>query len=203
VIAGVDEAGCGPWAGPVVAAAVVLRRRRLAVRIDDSKRLSQPQRATAFEAIKQHADIGVGIIPPAVIDAQNIRQAALRAMEAAVAELPFAPDLAIVDGNQRPCLAIPCWTVIDGDHLSYVVACASIVAKVTRDALMGFYHRLFPVYEFERHKGYGTRLHLARLNAHGPCALHRLSFEPVQDASDAQARLAGEPALVVQAGSPV
>ncbi|MBI3324170.1 MAG: ribonuclease HII [Candidatus Omnitrophica bacterium] len=179
VIAGIDEAGCGPWAGPVVAAAVVLRRRLLPVRIDDSKRLSPAQREAAFEAIQQHAAVGVGIVPAAVVDRQNIRRAALSAMETALRNLACAPELVIVDGNCAPRVDIPCWTVVGGDHLSYPVACASIIAKVTRDALMRFYHRLFPVYGFEQHKGYGTRLHLARLQAYGPCALHRLTFEPV------------------------
>ena len=182
LVAGVDEAGRGPWAGPVVAAAVVLRGSRLPVRIDDSKRLSPRQRLTAYHAIRSSAFTGVGIIPASIIDRDNIRQATLRAMAIAVSRLPCEPDLILIDGLDAPTLPQPCWTIVDGDHISYQIACASIIAKVTRDRLMDFYHRVLPDYGFDRHKGYGTALHAARLREHGPSVLHRLSFRPVREA---------------------
>lgn len=163
----------------MVAAAILLKRSRLRVRIDDSKRLTPRQRLLAYEAIYRWAEVGVGIVPASVIDTRNIRRAALLAMATAVAELPTRPELALVDGNQSPELGLPCWTIVNGDHLSYPIACASIIAKVTRDSLMRFYHRIFPDYAFDQHKGYGTPLHIERLRIHGPCALHRLSFEPI------------------------
>ena len=179
VVAGDDEAGRGPWAGPVVAAAVVLGRTLSGIRIDDSKRLSVRQRLHAYQAILEHALIGVGIMPAPTIDLQNIRQATLRAMEQAVANLPCEPALVLVDGQDVPRLTVPCQPLVGGDHLSYPIACASIVAKVTRDRLMTFYHRLFPAYRFDRHKGYGTTLHLAVLRTWGPSPIHRMSFQPV------------------------
>lgn len=181
VVAGVDEAGRGPWAGPVVAAAVVLRGPRLPVRIDDSKRLSLRQRLTAYHAIRSSAFTGIGIIPASIIDRDNIRQATLRAMAIAVSRLHCEPDLILIDGLDAPTLPQPCWTIIDGDHISYQIACASIIAKVTRDRLMAFYHRVLPHYGFDQHKGYGTALHLARLQEHGPSVLHRMSFRPVSE----------------------
>ena len=179
MIAGVDEAGRGPWGGPVVAAAVIPPRRKLGIRIDDSKRLTPRQRALAYHVILEHSLVGVGIVPADVIDAENIRQATLRAMQHAVASLPSIPDLVLVDGNDPPALPMPCQAIVGGDHLSYAIACASIVAKVTRDALMTFYHRVFPAYGFDRHKGYGTSVHAEALSLHGPCLLHRMSFHPV------------------------
>ena len=186
-IAGVDEAGRGPWAGPVVAAAVILRRNALpgTVRIDDSKRLSPSQRLTAYHAIVRHADVSVGIVPADIIDERNIRQATLHAMREAVERLTAPPDLVLVDGNDPPSLSVPCRTIVHGDRLSYPIACASIIAKVTRDALMAFYHRLFPAYRFDRHKGYGTAEHLDVLRRLGPSLLHRMSFEPIRAVADA------------------
>lgn len=178
-VAGVDEAGRGPWAGPVVAAAVVLHRARLPVRIDDSKRLTPLQRARAHDIILQHADVGIGIVCAEEIDRRNILQATLLAMRAAVLDLPGAPDLVLVDGHLAPPLTGPCWPVVHGDQLSYPIACASIMAKVFRDRLMAFYHRLEPRYAFHLHKGYGTSLHAARLKQHGPSLFHRRTFKPV------------------------
>lgn len=182
LVAGVDEAGRGPWAGPVVAAAVILHnpRKILEVRIDDSKRLSARQRQLAYRVILRNATIGVGIVPADVIDEDNIRQATLQAMVHAVADLAATPAIVLVDGNDPPPLqGIPCWTIVDGDRLSYPIACASIIAKVTRDRLMTYYHRLFPAYGFSRHKGYGTDLHQRSLQEHGPSFLHRMTFAPV------------------------
>ena len=189
-VAGVDEAGRGPWAGPVVAAAVILparlamlevggSRRPLRVRIDDSKRLSARQRALAYQAILAHAIVGVGIVPADSIDADNIRQATLQAMVKAVADLAIQPELVLVDGCDAPPVNLPCRPIIGGDRSSYPIACASIIAKVTRDRLMEFYHRLFPAYRFDQHKGYGTSLHHHALTQHGPSFLHRLTFAPV------------------------
>ena len=178
-LAGVDEAGCGPWAGPVVAAAVRLHRTRLSVRIDDSKRLSALARARAFDVILTHATVGIGIVCAEEIDRRNILQSTLLAMQQAIENLHEAVDLVLIDGIRTPSIAIPCWPIVRGDQRSYTIACASIVAKVTRDQLMNFYHDLYPVYGFDRHKGYGTRLHVQRLAEHGPSFLHRASFRPV------------------------
>lgn len=182
VIAGVDEAGRGPWAGPVVSAAVILRTARLPVRIDDSKKLTPGQRERACAVILESADVGVGIVSAEVIDRVNILQATLQTMQQAVAELPRTPDLVLVDGVITPPLSVPCWPVVDGDARSYVISCASIVAKVVRDRLMVFYHRLYPSYQFVQHKGYGTLEHAQLLRQWGPSFLHRFSFAPVADA---------------------
>ena len=181
LIAGVDEAGRGPWAGPVVSAAVVLYTERLPVRIDDSKRLTPLQRARAFPVILANADVGIGIVSAEVIDRINILQATFHTMQQAVAELRLAPDLVLVDGHLTPPLSMPCWPVIDGDARSYVISCASIIAKLVRDRLMAFYHRLYPRYQFDQHKGYGTPLHTSALRQWGPSLLHRQTFSPVAD----------------------
>jgi ribonuclease HII len=185
-IAGVDEAGRGPWAGPVVAAAVILHERRLPVRIDDSKRLTSRQRERAFHVILERAEVGFGIICAQEIDRRNILRATLLAMAEAVADLPAPPDLVFVDGHVAPPIAVPCWPILHGDQRVYIISCASIMAKVLRDRLMTFYHELEPHYEFHRHKGYGTALHARRLSEHGPCILHRRSFRPVEVADPAQ-----------------
>jgi len=179
-IAGVDEAGRGPWAGPVVAAAVILPAPLRRVRIDDSKRLSALQRARAFDAILRRARVGVGVVCAEEIDRVNILRATLAAMAQAVGELRPAPELVLVDGNTAPPIPMACWPIIGGDRRYGLIACASIVAKVVRDELMAFYHELYPAYEFIRHKGYGTSLHAERLAALGPSLLHRHSFEPVR-----------------------
>ena len=178
-VAGVDEAGRGPWAGPVGAAAVVLHRARLSVRIDDSKRLTPLQRARAFEVILRHAEVGFGLVCAAEIDRRNILQATLQAMRAAVLDLPEPPDVVLVDGHIAPPITGPCWPIVQGDRLSYTIACASIMAKVLRDRFMAFYHELEPRYAFHLHKGYGTLLHAVRLRRHGPSLFHRRSFAPV------------------------
>lgn len=182
-IAGVDEAGRGPWAGPVVATAVMLHVPRLSVRIDDSKRLTPLQRTRAFHTILEHADVGVGIVCAEEIDQLNILQATLSAMRQAVDDLPQAPDLILVDGPMSPPVSIPCRPIIRGDQRSYVIGCASIMAKVLRDRLMEFYHDLTPDYAFKQHKGYGTALHAERLRALGPSVFHRRSFRPVAEAA--------------------
>lgn len=180
-VAGVDEAGRGPWAGPVVAAAVILKRARLALRIDDSKRLTPAQRARAFDAILEHAEVGVGIVCAEEIDRRNVLQATLLAMQQAVEDLPRPPDMVLIDGNAVPSIHVPCRAIVRGDRSCYVISCASIVAKVLRDRLMAFYHECLPQYLFSRHQGYGTALHAQRLRAHGPSALHRWTFRPVRE----------------------
>ncbi len=180
-IAGVDEAGRGPWAGPVVAAAVILRKTTFPVRIDDSKRLTARQRDRAFRVILEQADVGVGIVGSDDIDQHNILQASLRAMALAIGDLPIAPDLVLVDGPMTPPTGLPCRAIIRGDQLHPVISCASILAKVIRDRLMVFYHELYPQYGFKQHKGYGTPLHAQRLTEFGPSCLHRHSFRPVQE----------------------
>ena len=181
-IAGVDEAGRGPWAGPVIAAAVILRTRRLPVRIDDSKRLTPAQRARAYCVILDHAAVGFGIVCADEIDHRNILQASLLAMQQAMEDLPAPPpELCLIDGPIVPRCALPCRPVVHGDRRSYVIGCASIMAKVLRDHLMEFYHELAPGYGLDRHKGYGTALHAQRLLALGPSVFHRRSFRPVRE----------------------
>lgn len=179
-IAGVDEAGCGPWAGPVVAAAVILQDKTLPVEIDDSKRLTHRQRERAYRVILESGDVGIGIVSAEEIDRQNIMRATLLAMQQAVDDLPRRPDLVLVDGNRAPTLEVPCRTIPHGDRLSYVIACASIIAKVLRDDVMAFYDRLYPAYAFRISKGYGTKHHAQALMRYGPSFLHRLSFRPVK-----------------------
>jgi ribonuclease HII len=169
----------------VVASAVILRRRRLSVRIDDSKRLTPLQRDRAFDVILEHAGVGFGLVCAGEIDRRNILRASLLAMCAAVADLPEAPDLVMVDGTRAPEVPGPCWAVIGGDRLSYSIACASIMAKVLRDRCMAFYHDLDPRYAFHVHKGYGTPLHASLLSTHGPSLFHRRSFRPVIESARA------------------
>lgn len=181
-VAGVDEAGRGPWAGPVVAAAVILHHARLPVRIDDSKRLTSAQRSRAFAVILDRAEVGFGVVSAQDIDRRNILQATLLAMQQAIQDLPQPADLILVDGTAAPSVSTPCRPLVHGDQRSYVIGCASIMAKVLRDRLMEFYHELCPRYAFDRHKGYGTRLHAARLREFGPSIFHRRSFRPVLEA---------------------
>ncbi len=185
-VAGIDEAGRGPWAGPVVAAAVVFERRpsrSLAGGIDDSKALSRPAREAAFASLQKAARIGIGIASVAEIDRLNILQATLLAMRRAVEALGPLPALALVDGTILPVL--PCRTqgVVGGDALSLSIAAASIVAKVTRDRLMTDLAEHFPGYGWQTNVGYGTPEHRAALTRLGPCCHHRTSFRPVREAA--------------------
>ncbi len=159
---------------------MALRRQPLPVRIDDSKRLTSAQRARAFAVILDHAQVGVGIASAETIDRLNILQATLLAMAHAIQDLPEPVDLVLVDGPATPTVNVPCWPIVRGDQRSYVIGCASIVAKVLRDDLMRFYHELFPAYQLNHHKGYGTALHASRLKALGPSLLHRKSFAPIR-----------------------
>jgi ribonuclease HII len=185
VIAGVDEAGRGPWAGPVVAAAVVLDRARLpadlAVMIDDSKKLKRDVREAIFGALPEYARIGVGVACVAEIDTINILQAALLAMQRAIAALAVTPDLALIDGNKAPALPCAACTLIGGDALSLSIAAASIVAKVTRDRLMLALAAEHPGYGWEHNVGYGTPEHRLALQRLGATRQHRRSFAPVRE----------------------
>ncbi len=185
VVAGVDEAGRGPWAGPVVAAAVILDTGRVAPGIDDSKRLKRPRREELAAAIRASALVGLGLASVAEIDALNILAATMLAMRRAVDDLPRQPDLALVDGNRAPELACSVTTVIKGDGLSLSIAAASIVAKVARDAMMAELDRACPGYGWQGNMGYGTAEHRAALDRLGPTPHHRCSFAPVRRALDA------------------
>jgi ribonuclease HII len=181
LVAGLDEAGRGPLAGPVVAAAVVFEGGRLPKGVDDSKRLTPAERERLYEIILARAHVSVAVASRARIDRMNILRASLWAMSRALAGLSCRPDHVLVDGRDLPPrLTCPGEAIIGGDGLSVTIAAASIVAKVTRDRLMGAMGRAYPDYGFERHMGYGTALHLAALGRHGPCPHHRRSFEPVR-----------------------
>lgn len=179
-VAGVDEAGRGPWAGPVVAAAVILDRSRIPSGLDDSKRLSAPRREALFAELGRTAEIGIGIADVDRIDRDNILRATLWAMAEAVARLRRKPVLALVDGDRAPGLAVPVTCIVGGDGLSLSIAAASIVAKVTRDRMMAALDGACPGYGFARHKGYGTAAHAEALARFGPSPHHRLSFAPVR-----------------------
>jgi ribonuclease HII len=178
-VAGLDEAGRGPLAGPVVAAAVVLPPRTRWPGIDDSKSLSPRRREEAFSLLqKKAAAIGVGLVDAEEIDRVNIHRASLKAMEKAVAALPCFPDFLLIDGIFTLNLPLPQRAVVKGDRKCLSIAAASIVAKVTRDRLMSAYDREYPEYNFARHKGYGTKEHLRAIEKYGRCPLHRLTFRP-------------------------
>ncbi len=182
-VAGVDEAGRGPLAGPVVAAAVILPRDLKITGIDDSKKLTPARREEIFEQLGPGAvAIGVGSVSEKAIDEINILRATHRAMREAVADLGCAPDHVLVDGDAVPELGASQTAIRRGDELSAAIAAASIVAKVTRDRLLVEYDRLYPGYGFARHKGYGTPEHIAALTRLGPCEIHRRSFKIVLEA---------------------
>ncbi len=177
LIAGVDEAGRGPLAGPVVAAAVVFPRRKYIDGVRDSKQLSEKKREELFDPIHQEAlSVGVGIVGHETIDAINIRNATLEAMMCALKNLRVRPQYILVDGNFFPHQEIPCRNILRGDEQSFTIGAASIVAKVTRDRLMMDYHLRFPEYNFAKHKGYGTRDHAEAIRKFGLCSIHRRSF---------------------------
>ena len=179
-IAGLDEAGRGPLAGPVVAAAVILPARCRLVGVEDSKQVSESKRARLYEVIVQRArGVGVGVATEQEIDRLNILEATRLAMRRALASLTPPADCLLIDAVTLPDLAIPSRSIIKGDMLSMSIAAASIVAKVTRDRMMVVYHLTYPDYNFLSHKGYGTEEHLQRLVQHGPCAIHRRTFAPV------------------------
>ncbi len=177
VIAGIDEAGRGPLAGPVVAAAVVLPRGYKNGAVRDSKKLTPRSRDMLYEVITRDAlSIGLGVTEPSVIDRVNILQATLMAMREAVTALSLQPDYLLIDGLHRIDLPFEQRTIVRGDDLSLSVACASIIAKVSRDRIMEIYHHQFPQYNFLRNRGYGTREHVEAIGRHGLCKIHRRSF---------------------------
>ena len=184
-IAGLDEAGRGPLAGPVVAAAVILPTRCRLAGVNDSKQVSESERARLFDVIVSRArGIGVGIATEQEIDRLNILEATRLAMRRALASLTTSPDYLLIDAVVLPDVTIPSRSIVKGDTLSLSIAAASIVAKVTRDRMMVAYHRAYPEYNFLSHKGYGTEEHLQRLAQYGPCAIHRRSFAPVAQFMD-------------------
>ena len=181
-IAGVDEAGRGPLAGPVVAAACILPESFLLENINDSKQLTPEEREHLYARIIADERIlyGVGIVEPIDIDRINILQATLLAMQKAIAALPHPPDYVLVDGNQLPRLKIAALALVKGDSLSISIAAASIIAKVTRDRILDAFHMQFPLYGFKQHKGYATPEHLRAIDLYGPCPIHRKSFDPIK-----------------------
>ncbi len=182
-IAGVDEAGRGPLAGPVVAAACILPHDFYMNEIDDSKRLNLEQREKMFDILMKQPGVcyGIGIIEALIIDQVNILQATLQAMAAAVSVLKEKPDLIFIDGIHKPSIEIPCHSIIKGDRLSQSIMAAAIIAKVTRDRQMIDFDKEYPQYGFSYHKGYPTPQHLEALDKWGPCPLHRKSFGPVKN----------------------
>ncbi len=184
-IAGCDEAGRGPLAGPVVAAAVVLDPKRIPRGLNDSKKLDHEERERLYEKICATAEVAVAIGSPARIDRDNIRQASLWALARAVRALPCRPQLVFVDGVDKIDAGCDCQAVISGDALIVSIAAASIVAKVTRDRLMMRVGAAHPGYGFERHMGYSVPEHFAALERLGPCIHHRRSFSPVRLADGA------------------
>ena len=180
-VCGIDEAGRGPWAGPVVAAAVILDPDNIPDGIDDSKKLTAARREQLFAVIGRSAVIGIGIAGVSRIDRDNILAATLWAMGEAVRKLSIHPALALIDGNRAPSLRCTAQTIVAGDRRSLSIAAASIIAKVTRDRLMAALDCEFPGYDFARHKGYGTELHRHALARLGPSPQHRRSFAPIRE----------------------
>lgn len=177
VICGVDEAGRGPLAGPVCAAAVILPKHLEIPGLTDSKKLSDKRRRELFPEIQRQAlAYGIGFASEKEIDEINILQATFLAMERALAQLSIMPELALIDGNREKDFGIPVKTVIKGDSLSANIAAASILAKVSRDDFMLEMAREYPQYGFEVHKGYGTKAHYDALRLYGPCPIHRQTF---------------------------
>ncbi len=181
-IAGVDEAGRGPLAGPVVAAACILPKGITFDGVDDSKKLTHNARQKLYNQLTAHPKVqwATGVVSNDEIDRINILQAALLAMHYAIEALPKKPDFILVDGRDAPPVKLATKPIIGGDAISHTIACASILAKVCRDAMMLKYHITYPQYGFDRHKGYATKAHLEALRIHGPCPIHRKSFAPIK-----------------------
>jgi len=183
IIAGLDEVGRGPWAGPIVACAYIEVRPVLNVKITDSKKLNEAQREEAYEALIRGGHYGIGQAEAAEIDKLGLSKANRLAFQRAIENLKVKPDLILIDGRDKidrtTTLGIPCKTFIKGDLAIRAISCASIVAKVTRDRLMNRLAKKFPKYRFDEHKGYGTALHRKLLKQHGASAIHRQSFKPV------------------------
>lgn len=181
-IAGIDEVGRGPWAGPVTAAAVILNPQAIPIGLDDSKKLSEARRVELAKIIHATAEVGIGSASVDEIDELNILQASYLAMRRAVDALPELPDYVLVDGNRMPP-RMPCngQTIVGGDGRSVSIAAASIVAKVHRDNYMAQLATEFPAYGWETNRGYGTEMHQVSLLSHGPTLHHRRSFKPIHN----------------------
>ena len=176
-VCGVDEAGRGPLAGPVCAAAVIFPEGLVIEGVDDSKKLTEKKRELLFDIIKEKAlAYSVAWASVEEIEEMNILNAAMLAMKRAVENLSVKADFALIDGNKTPQLTIPCLAIVKGDALSQSIAAASILAKVSRDRLMLELAKKYPQYHFEKHKGYGTKVHRDALLEYGPCEIHRPSF---------------------------
>jgi ribonuclease HII len=190
-VAGVDEAGRGPLAGPVVAAVCILPKKHRIPKVDDSKKLLPKLRQEIFQRLINDSAIqyGVGIIEHHEIDKVNIYQATILAMFKAIEMLEMPPDCILVDGMQITHPICECVKIIKGDQLSQSIAAASIIAKETRDAIMRNYHEQWPEYGFHQHKGYATEQHLDAIERHGPCPIHRRSFDPIKTMLNPQVEL--------------
>jgi ribonuclease HII len=186
IVAGVDEAGRGPLAGPVVAAACILPREFRHKILNDSKQLSEQQREEIYAELAARDDVhwATGMSDVAVIDSYNILRATHRAMVLALDALPVRPDFVLVDGLRVAAIRIRQKAIVKGDAKSFSIAAASVIAKVTRDRLMHTLHEQYPQYNFAQHKGYGTPEHLAALTQHGPSPIHRRTFAPVRVLSE-------------------
>ncbi|GDX36109.1 ribonuclease HII [Alphaproteobacteria bacterium] len=191
VVAGIDEAGRGPLAGPVVACCAVLDQNNIAQGINDSKKLTKNQRQEIFNIIKNNVRYGIGIVDNEEIDQINILQATMQAMIIAyddfVKKYNFSAQIILVDGNRNPFLnnqkfplIVESKTIIKGDQKSLSIACASIIAKETRDQIMLDYHQKYPQYCFDQHAGYGTKKHLDKIKEFGICSIHRKTFQPIK-----------------------
>jgi ribonuclease HII len=179
-IAGIDEAGRGPLAGPVVAAAVILKKGAKLDLVDDSKKLTEKQREKALEEIKEHAlAIGIGIASVEEIDRINIYRAAREAMQSAIKQLKIKPEFLLIDAMPME-IDIPSESIIKGDQKSISIAAASIIAKTTRDQYMIEMDKIFPQYNFKQHKGYGTKEHIELIKKYGYTPIHRKSYEPIK-----------------------
>ena len=182
LIAGIDEAGRGPLAGPVVAAAVILPSDCVLPGIRDSKKTTENERKNLFWSIVHNAEsVGVGIIGPEVIDEINILESTKLAMKTAVEDLALTPDMLLIDAVKLTKVDIKQQSMFKGESVSASIAAASIIAKVVRDDMMMDYHEKYPVYNFNSHKGYSTKAHMELINEHGPCPIHRMSFNKVKD----------------------
>lgn len=181
IIAGVDEAGRGPWAGPVVAAAVIIPTGyAFKEHVTDSKKLTPLKRQKAFKEITENCEYAYAVVSEKDIDKDNILRASLNAMAIALSKLNQHPQWVLVDGPHKPQIENNCTAIIGGDSKSISIACASIVAKVTRDSLMLEYDKQYPEYGFASHKGYGTKAHRQAIMQFGPCPIHRRSFQPIK-----------------------
>jgi len=179
LIAGIDEAGRGPWAGPVVSAAVILNDKNIPDGLNDSKKLSEKKRLSLYSSIYNFHFVGVGISSIEEIDSMNVLQATFLSMKRAVEDLNPQPEYILVDGNLDPGLNFKTKCIIKGDSISISIAAASVIAKVTRDNLMLKLDKEFPNYNWKKNKGYGTAEHRNALELHGPCKYHRKSFSPI------------------------